>query len=106
MSGLVFTAFESSLRADLSGAGMSQSQAAQIAADLRQGANAQEEAAAYAVPLQEVAAVGESEQQAMIAGVRAQGLGGAVVSFVTAGVFVVARRAQGRAAGALASARA
>jgi MFS family permease len=98
VSGLVFSAYATSLQQQVAAAGLPAQQTDQIADALRTGADSEEEAAVYAVPLTEVEQIDRMQKQAYLAGIDAQGYSGAAVSFLTAGAFVLARRRQVRSA--------
>ncbi len=91
ISALVFTTFSSSLSSQLDAAGLDSAQTDQIAADLRTGADDQQAAATYAVPLQEVDSIDTVQKQAYLDGMDAHGWAGAAVSLVTAGLFLFSR---------------
>ncbi|MEZ5114632.1 MAG: MFS transporter [Candidatus Nanopelagicales bacterium] len=97
VSSFVYTAFTTSLAGQFDAAGLEPGQAADIAEDLRDGAASEEEAAIYAVPVGRVEEIGRMQQVAMMDGLDAQSWSGAVVSFLSAGAFVWARRRQQRA---------
>ncbi|MFI0431510.1 MAG: MFS transporter [Candidatus Nanopelagicales bacterium] len=104
ISALVFATFSASISAQLDAAEVPAAEASQIAQQLRSGASAQEVASSYAVPAAEVQVVGEALQRAYLDGMAAHGWAGAVLSALTAGVFVASRRLvdRGRRTGAAA----
>lgn len=95
MSTIVFGAINASLEDSLGGQGAPADQAQQIAASIRDGASSEDVSAQYAVPLEEVNEIDDSQQAAMISGLHVQGVAGAVAILTATGVFYFARRRQG-----------
>jgi MFS family permease len=92
MSAIVFSAFTASLTDQLTDAGLQTGPAQQIAADLRSGASVQQESSQYAVPVSEVSSIDEVQKRALLDGMDAHGIAGAVLSVGTAGLFWASRR--------------
>ncbi len=92
ISAIVFAAFSASLTHQLADAGVDSASSAQIAADLRSGANLQQESSEYAVPLTEVTTIDDAQKRALLDAMDAHGLVGAVLSVATAGLFWWSRR--------------
>ncbi|HNE87873.1 MAG TPA: MFS transporter [Actinomycetota bacterium] len=93
ISAVVFSAFSASLTHQLADAGLDSAPATQIAADLRSGASVQQESSQYAVPVTEVTNIDEAQKRALLDGMDAHGVVGALLSVITAGLFWWSRRA-------------
>ena len=87
ISWLVFGVFSASLSANLDAAGQDTALAQQIAADLRTGTTTTTEAAAYAIPLDDVQSINVAQQSAYLDGMAAHGLAGMLLSLGTAALF-------------------
>jgi hypothetical protein len=92
ISALVLTTFTASLSGQLTQAGIDSTQGDEIAVALRTGADVQQTATSYAVPLQEVEQVDTAQKQAYLDGMDAHGWAGAALSLATAGLFWFSRR--------------
>ncbi len=92
VSALVLATFNASLTAGLQAGGLDTQQGRQIASDMRTGITEQQEAAQYAVPLTEVDAVNQAQQEAFLDGLATQGWAGAGLSIATAGLLGISRR--------------
>ncbi len=92
ISAIVFTVFSASLSHQLADAGLDSAPAVQIAADLRSGASLQQESSTYAVPLTEVTTIDDAQKKALLDGMDAHGVVGALLSVATAGLFWWSRR--------------
>ncbi len=91
ISALVSGVFNASLTQNLHAAGEDSAQSQQIAEDLRAGITTAQEAAAYAVPLDDVATINAAQQVAYLDGMAAHGWAGLVLSVGTAGLFWISR---------------
>lgn len=98
MSTIVFAAATTSFEDSLSTEGLATAQSAQIAEDIRDGATSEDVSALYAVPPTEVSDIDDAQKDAMIDGLHAHGLSGAIFIAVAAGIFWYARRRQVAAA--------
>ncbi|MCU0297751.1 MAG: MFS transporter [Candidatus Nanopelagicales bacterium] len=92
ISALVLATFTASLSGQLTQAGIDSAQGDEIAVALRTGADVQQTATSYAVPLQEVEQVDTAQKQAYLDGMDAHGWAGAALSLATAGLFWFSRR--------------
>lgn len=94
MSAIVFGAMANSLDQSLGNQGLTTSQSQEIAASIRDGASSEDVSAQFAVPVTEVDQIDAAQQDAMMSGLRAQGIAGAVVILAAVGFFGIARRRQ------------
>jgi hypothetical protein len=92
ISALVFAVFSASLTTNLRAAGQDTAQSQQIAADLRTGVATADEAATYAVPLDDVESINTAQQRAYLDGMAAHGVAGLVLSLGTAALFWASQR--------------
>ncbi len=97
MSTIVYSALTGSIESSLGSEGLQNPQSAEIAASIRDGSSPDEVSAQYAVPVSEVNEINDSQKQAMIAGLHAHGLWGAVFIGTASGIFWFARRRQTKA---------
>ncbi len=78
---------------DRAGAGdLDRDEVGEVSRALREGATEAQAAGQYGLPEDEVVALSAAEQDALLAGFRAQGIGGGVVTLAAAGVFWATRR--------------
>ncbi len=96
MTTIVLIAVSGSLQQQSVAAGIDPTVSAQVAADIRDGATAQDAASQYAVPVDEVEQITDMQTRAFLEGLRAHGLVGGVVTLVAAGMFFVVRRREER----------
>lgn len=92
VSAIVFTVFSASLDRQLSDLGLDSAPAQQIAADLRTGADVQQESSRYAVPVAGVSSIDDAQKKALLDGMDAHGVVGALLSVATAALFWWSRR--------------
>lgn len=92
ISALVFAVFSASLSSNLQSVGQDTAEAQQIAADLRKGVTTTAEAAAYALPLDDVESINAAQKGAYLDGMAAHGVAGLVLSMGTAALFWASQR--------------
>jgi hypothetical protein len=92
LSAIVFSTMTASMSNANRSTGVSLDQATHIAKAVIQGANSEDVAAQYRVPVALVNQVTAYERQSAVDGFRAQGLGGGVMLLSAAGLFYLARR--------------
>ena len=102
MTAIVFASMSTSLTDRATAAGASPNDAQTALAELRASASAEDLAAKYAIPLEEVSEIDSSIKGAYFDGMAAHGLVGGLVSFGAAGLFYFARRRQVKRTGILA----
>lgn len=92
MSTIVYSAAAASLTQSLGSEGLASSQSAQIAESIRSGTSADQASSIYAVPVEDVEQIESAQQYAMVDGLHAHGLAGAVFIGAAAAIFWFARR--------------
>lgn len=96
MSTVVYTVIAGSLGNSLESEGLESQESAQIAQSLRAGATSQDASASYAVPINEVDEIDQAQKYAMVDGLHAFGISGALLIATAAGIFWFGRRRQTR----------
>lgn len=89
---LVVTAAMMSVYDDAGAGDLDADQAAELTLALREGTTENQAAAQYGLPEDEVVSLSDAQQDALLAGFRAQGIAGGVVVLVAAGVFYATSR--------------
>jgi len=94
MSTIVYSAAANSIAGSLGNEGLASQESAQIAQSIRDGSSSEDVSAQYAVPIDEVDEIDDAQQAAMIEGLHAHGLSGALFISAAAAIFWFARRRQ------------
>lgn len=94
MGTIVYGVIATSLGNTLGAEGLRSQESAQIAQTMRDGSTSEDASAQYAVPVDQVASIDSAQKSAMIDGLHANGLAGAILLSAAALIFAQARRRQ------------